>query len=77
MVHTCVMEVVVIQGRSPNVDILFSYIIKDFSERKEFVPSGSQLFPLNEVPDLKLMRITVPYSNLPFDVHNYFRALAF
>ena len=42
-----------IQGRSPNVVKVIFQTIRNCSIRKEFAPSGSEFFPLREVPILK------------------------
>ena len=50
------------------MEILFSHTISNFTERKEFAPSGSKFFPLSEVTILKrgaFEVITAHYSCLP------------
>ena len=50
---TCEMKSVHIQWKSPNMVILLFLTIRNFSQRKEFAPSGSKFFPLRKVPILK------------------------
>ena len=45
--RTCVMKIVHIQGRSPNVVKVIFHTIRNYSKRKEFAP------PLREVPIFK------------------------
>ena len=41
------------QRKSPNVVKVIFHTKRNCSERKEFAPSGSQFFPLREVPIMK------------------------
>ena len=51
--RTCVIEIVHIPGKSHNVLISNFHAIRNFSLRKELAPTGSEFFPLREVPILK------------------------
>ena len=59
------------------VNVIF-HIIRNFSLRKEFAPSGSKFFPLINVPILKREAIEENhclFQQSPFDVRSFFSVL--
>ena len=69
------MKTVHIQWKSPNVLLM----VRNCPKKKQFAPSGSEFFPLREVPILKRDAIEKNHCSFqvsPVDVRNFISVLA-